>query len=279
MLCYKGMAVNSLMKVMSTNCFSIFGFSFCAAPKNAILSHIRAMAASNRASSVIFANAHVVVEAHRNPRLRNALNSASLVIPDGVPITWVLKAKGQKDAERYSGPDLMQDLFHGGDGSHFFLGSTPATLDGIRRKFKGNAVGFYSPPFSNNGFSKEELSKQLEMIEKAKPDFVWVGLGGAKQEYYVTHMASKAAGGVWLGVGAAFDFYAGPKPRAPKFLQRMGLEWAFRLAVEPRRLARRYLTTNPAFVKLALLELLSDRIDPESAPQGRPASDEASSQA
>jgi N-acetylglucosaminyldiphosphoundecaprenol N-acetyl-beta-D-mannosaminyltransferase len=264
------------MKVMSTNNFSIFGFSFCAAPRNVILEQIRAMAGSNRACSVIFANAHVVVEAHRNPRLRSAVNSASMVVPDGVPIAWVLKVKGQKDAARYSGPDLMQDIFHAGGGSHFFLGSTPATLDGIRRKFKGHAVGFYSPPFSDNGFSKEELAKQLEMIEKAKPDFVWVGLGATKQEYYVTEMASKASGGVWLGVGAAFDFYAGPKPRAPKLLQNMGLEWAFRLATEPRRLAMRYLTTNPAFVKLALLELLRERIDCESTPQVRPASDEAS---
>ncbi len=82
-----------------------------------------------------------------------------------------------------------------------------------------------------------------------------MGLGAPKQEYYVTEMASKASRGVWLAVGAAFDFYAGPKPRAPKTLQKMGLEWAFRLATEPRRLARRYLTSNPVFIELALKEL------------------------
>lgn len=265
-------------QTLHENSFNIFGFSFCSAPRKAILRQIVDLSQRHHASSVVFANAHVVVEAHRHSQLRGALNNASLIIPDGVPIMWILRAKGQKEAERYSGPDLMQDIFELAEGSHFFLGSTPVILDRIRRKFKGNAVGFYSPPFSNSGFSDEELAKQLNMIEKAKPDYVWVGLGGTKQEYYITHMASKASCGVWLGVGAAFDFYAGPKPRAPKFLQRMGLEWAFRLVNEPRRLAVRYLSTNPVFVRLALAELFTERVNRESAHQLRREAEEASSE-
>jgi N-acetylglucosaminyldiphosphoundecaprenol N-acetyl-beta-D-mannosaminyltransferase len=241
----------------STAC-TVFGISFCAARREAILNQICKLVCKNRASSVIFANAHVVVEAHHHPRLKSAINSASLVVPDGVPITWVLKGKGQKQADRYSGPDVMEDIFEKEPGTtHFFLGSTPETLERIRHKFRGTAVGFYSPPFTENGFSREEKAKQLEFIEEARPDFIWVGLGAPKQEYYVTEMASKASRGVWLAVGAAFDFYAGPKPRAPKTLQKLGLEWAFRLATEPRRLARRYFTSNPVFIKLALQELIS----------------------
>ena len=244
------------MEAPNTTAFTVFGISFCAARREAILNQICMLACKNRASSVIFANAHVVVEAHHHPRLKRAINRASLVVPDGVPIAWVLKGKGQKQADRYSGPDVMEDIFEKQpETTHFFLGSTPETLERIRRKFQGTAVGFYSPPFTSDGFSGEEKAKQLEFIEKARPDFIWVGLGAPKQEYYVTEMASKASRGVWLAVGAAFDFYAGPKPRAPKTLQKMGLEWAFRLATEPRRLARRYLTSNPVFIELALKEL------------------------
>ena len=245
------------MKANTPAC-TAFGVPFSAVRRGAILDQIRMLAHRNQASSVVFANAHVVVEAHRDPGLKRALNHATLVVPDGVPITWVLKGKGQKEADRYSGPDLMQDLFdREPETTHFFLGSTPETLERIRRKFRGAAVGFYSPPFTTNGFSPEEKAKQLKLIEQARPDFIWVGLGAPKQEYYVTEMASKASRGVWLAVGAAFDFYAGPKPRAPKTVQKMGLEWAFRLATEPRRLARRYLSTNPVFIKLALKELVS----------------------
>jgi len=244
------------MEALSTKSLAIFGIPFCVARKEAILDQICKLAGKNHASSVIFANAHVVVEAHHHPCLKSAINSASLVVPDGVPITWVLKGKGQKQADRYSGPDVMEDIFEKQpETTHFFLGSTPETLERIRRKFQGTAVGFYSPPFTSDGFSGEEKAKQLEFIEKARPDFIWVGLGAPKQEHYVTEMASKASRGVWLAVGAAFDFYAGPKPRAPKTLQKMGLEWAFRLATEPRRLARRYLTSNPVFIELALKEL------------------------
>lgn len=245
------------MTVNST-AYTVFGVPFSVVRKRAILDQILMLAQKNEASSVVFANAHVVVEAHRDLGLKRVLNHATLVVPDGVPITWVLKGKGQKEADRYSGPDLMQDLFdREPETTHFFLGSTPETLDRIRRKFRGAAVGFYSPPFTTNGFSPEEKRKQLGLIEQARPDFIWVGLGAPKQEYYVTEMASRASRGVWLAVGAAFDFYAGPKPRAPKTLQKMGLEWAFRMATEPRRLARRYLSTNPVFLKLAVRELVS----------------------
>lgn len=247
------------MEPLTPNSFDVFGIPFCADRREHILSQVRRLAERKRPSSVIFANAHVVVEAHRSPKLKNAIKNASMVIPDGVPIAWMLKAKGQREATRYSGPDLMEDVFRAEPSStHFFLGSTHANLERIRQKFKGNAVGFYSPPFSTNGFAEGELSKQIDMIERVKPDFVWVGLGAPKQEYYVSQMTAKVSGGVWLAVGAAFDYYAG-RPRAPKLMQKMGLEWAFRFASEPRRLWKRYVVTNPAFIRLALAELLNSK--------------------
>jgi N-acetylglucosaminyldiphosphoundecaprenol N-acetyl-beta-D-mannosaminyltransferase len=140
--------------------------------------------------------------------------------------------------------------------AHYLLGSTPDVLGRIDSKFKGSVTGSYSPPFTNNGFTEQEKCRQLELIEKRRPDFIWVGLGAPRQEAYVTEMALRSSRGVWLGVGAAFDFHAGIKRRAPQFLQKAGLEWAFRLITEPRRLGPRYLATNPVFIKLACQELI-----------------------
>ena len=239
------------------NKYSLFSIPFAVGSQSEILETVFSLADKRSASSVIFANAHVVVEAESSVGLKRLLQKSDLVVPDGVPIAWLLQAKGQKKAERYSGPDFMTDLFSQKSGSrHFFLGSTEATLARIKEKFMGNAVGFYSPPFTSDEFDETEKTKQLRLIEEVKPDYIWVGLGAPKQERYVTDMASRASHGVWLAVGAAFDFYAGLKPRAPIAMQKVGLEWAFRLATEPRRLSKRYLSTHPRFIRLAFKELI-----------------------
>jgi N-acetylglucosaminyldiphosphoundecaprenol N-acetyl-beta-D-mannosaminyltransferase len=234
---------------------STLGLPFFSGSKAEVRKKIEELSLHKKGASVIFANAHVVVEANQNSALREILQSATLVVPDGVPITWVMHALGKNSAQRYSGPDLMEDLFLETENKkHFFLGSSPQVLEAIRKRFKGNACGFYSPPFAPQ-FSAEEKEKQLRMVAEAKADYIWVGLGAPKQEKYVVEMAEKSKGGVWLAVGAAFDFYGGKKPRAPKALQTLGLEWAFRMFTEPRRLAIRYVKTNPVFIGLALKEI------------------------
>lgn len=110
--------------------------------------------------------------------------------------------------------------------------------------------------FCNAHLTVEAQQDWSLMVEAFKPDFIWVGLGAPKQEKYVVEMARQSQQGVWLAVGAAFDFYAGTKPRAPKFLQYIGMEWAFRLLTEPRRLAPRYFRTNPVFLRMSFRELL-----------------------
>jgi N-acetylglucosaminyldiphosphoundecaprenol N-acetyl-beta-D-mannosaminyltransferase len=232
---------------------SLFSMPFASGSKSEILAEVFELAERRNSSSVIFANAHVVVEAEHSMLFKQKIQKADLIVPDGVPITWLLKALGEKESTRYSGPDLMADVFKKAPQSrHFFLGSNEKTLSLIKEKFLGNAVGFYSPPFVKDEFDGTEKQKHLLMINEAKPDFIWVGLGAPKQERYVIEMAARASRGVWLAVGAAFDFFAGTKPRAPEFLQAAGLEWAFRMATEPKRLASRYLKTNPAFLSLAL---------------------------
>jgi len=232
------------------------GLPFFSGSRKKVREIIEDFGNSAQSTSVVFANAHVVVEANHDSHFRDLLNSASLVVPDGVPITWVMHFLGLKEAERYSGPDLMEDLFlQTKDKRHFFLGSSPTVLEGIKNRFQGLACGFYSPPFAAQ-FSEEEKEKQIDLIEKANADYIWVGLGAPKQEKYVVDMSKKSKKGVWLAVGAAFDFYGGNKARAPKALQNMGLEWAFRMFTEPRRLAIRYFKTNPVFMGLAIREIL-----------------------
>jgi N-acetylglucosaminyldiphosphoundecaprenol N-acetyl-beta-D-mannosaminyltransferase len=237
--------------------YRLFGISFCVVAKEVVANDIRLRARDNVPSSVILANAHVIVEAQKDPQLKNAIANASLVIADGMPVTWVLRGKGQRFVERYPGSDLMEDILRlESSAAHYLMGSTPDILGRISGKFKGSVIGSYSPPFTNNGFTEQEKCRQLELIEKSRPDFIWVGLGAPKQEAYVTEMASRSSRGVWLGVGAAFDFHAGIRRRAPQFLQEAGLEWVFRLISEPQRLGPRYLATNPVFIKLACQELL-----------------------
>jgi N-acetylglucosaminyldiphosphoundecaprenol N-acetyl-beta-D-mannosaminyltransferase len=233
----------------------LFGLPFFTGSKEEVRRKIISLAQNGTGGSVLFANAHVVVEASQNTPLKKTLLQANLIVPDGVPITWVMKVRGSKTAQRYSGPDLMEDLLSmTRENKHFFLGSSPEVLEQIKLKIPGQEAGFYSPPFETI-FSENELTKQIDLIKKANPDYVWVGLGAPKQEKYVVEMAKRCPKVVWLAVGAAFDFYSGNKTRAPKAIQNVGLEWAYRLVTEPRRLAKRYFKTNPIFIKLALEEI------------------------
>lgn len=238
----------------------VFDLNFAADSKKNIRNVILKLADLPKATSAVFVNAHVIVESHWDLEFKNMLQKADVIVPDGVPVAWVLHALGRKEAQRYSGPDLMMDVFaETKNKRHFFLGSTPETLDKIKARFekemKHEAAGFYSPPFSQS-FNESEKEKQIKLVQSCGADFVWVGLGAPKQEKHVVEMATRPGSrGVWLAVGAAFDFYAGTKPRSPEFLQKMGMEWAYRMASEPKRLAFRYLKTNPVFVKLALEEI------------------------
>jgi exopolysaccharide biosynthesis WecB/TagA/CpsF family protein len=244
---------------------SAFGLNFIAEPQKTILEKIVGFSkSSDKAKSVTFTNAHVIVESHWNKGFKAQLEQATLIVPDGVPVAWVLKNLQPSKSElidRYSGPDLMMDtLKKAADKKHVFLGSSPTVLEAIRKRLEteyniSNAT-FYSPPFEQV-FSEEEKVKQINIVNDAQADFIWVGLGAPKQEKYVIEMSQRpGARGTWLAVGAAFDFFAGSKKRAPKFVQDVGLEWAFRMFSEPKRLASRYLKTNPIFIKLALKEIL-----------------------
>lgn len=196
---------------------------------------------------------HGVVRALDDPELRRIHNSSGLVTPDGMPLVWAGKYAGADWIERVYGPDLMLEICsrsveHGW--SHFFYGAGPGVADDLAEqmasRFPGlSVVGTHSPPFHD--LTEDEIEHTAAMINRSRADFVWVGLSSPKQERWMSVFRPKLDASVLLGVGAAFDIHAGRVPQAPQVMQRSGLEWAFRLGSEPKRLWRRYLTSVPRF--------------------------------
>lgn len=215
--------------------------------------------AEEQVRRVCLVPAHSVMDARDDPGFRRILNASDLVAPDGMAIVWLLRAQGLP-AGRVYGPDLLRAACETGVAlgwRHYFYGGGPGVSDALAARlvaeFPGLQVaGTASPPFGE--LSKEEEEPYLEAIRDARPDIVWVGLGAPKQERWIATHARALGRGVFVGVGAAFDFLSGGKPQAPRVLQRLGLEWLFRLVSEPRRLWRRY-RRYPHFVALAAGQL------------------------
>jgi N-acetylglucosaminyldiphosphoundecaprenol N-acetyl-beta-D-mannosaminyltransferase len=203
---------------------------------------------------VCVSGVHGIMESQRDPSLRDVHNSAGMVTPDGMPLVWLSHLKGHTEVERVYGPDLMlaccsRSLERGY--RHYLYGGGPGVperlADRLRQRFPGiSIVGCHSPPF--RPLTATEDAAIVRQINEARPDIVWVSLSTPKQERWMATHRSPLLAPVMIGVGAAFDMHAGLKPQAPRWMQRSGLEWFFRLIVEPRRLWRRYLINNPLFV-------------------------------
>jgi len=208
---------------------------------------------------------HGVMESQQDEHLRHIHNQAGLVTPDGMPLVWLSRLKGHRHVDRVYGPDLMLALceqsvargyrhfFYGGEG-----GVPEQLAANLQLRFPGLQVaGIHSPPF--RPLTREEDEQVAQMLNQAAPDIVWVGLSTPKQERWMAAHVGRVEAPVFIGVGAAFDFLAGRKRQAPRWMQRNGLEWLFRLLTEPRRLWRRYLVNNPLFVLLVLAQALGLR--------------------
>ncbi len=208
---------------------------------------------------------HGIMESQRNENLRRIHNQAGLVTPDGMPLVWLSRFYGFKHVERVYGPDLMLAVCERSVAmgwKHFFYGGAngvPEQLSNkLQKRFPGlKVVGTYSPPF--RPLTPEEDEEVIQMINNANPDIVWVGLSTPKQELWMAEHVGRLTAPVLIGVGAAFDFLSGRKPQAPRWIQRSGFEWLFRLLTEPRRLWKRYLINNPLFVFLVLLQIIGIR--------------------
>lgn len=215
---------------------------------------------TGRRGFVCVRDAHGLVRAQKDTGLRHAHNNAFLVTPDGMPLVWALKLAGFRKAGRVYGPDLMAEMFDAGRSAgvkHYLYGTTEENLAllsaRLLQRFPGaQIVGSYAPPF--RPLSDSEETEVTDRINAAGADIIWVGLSTPKQEHWMHKMRDRLQASMLIGVGAAFDFHAGNKPQAPQILQRSGMEWAFRLACEPRRLWRRYAVTIPCFLGLAFAQ-------------------------
>jgi len=218
--------------------------------------------AEGRRDYVCCVAVHGLVVAQEDPAIRRAINGAGLATTDGMPLVWWCRRSGFTQASRVYGPDLMAAVCRVGverGYRHYFYGGSPAVVErlvaNLTQRFPGLIVaGQHSPPF--RPLTEEEDAADVAAINAARPDFVWVGLGMPKQEKWIATHVGRIDAAALLGVGAAFDFHAGTKPHAPLWMQRSGLEWLFRLASEPRRLAHRYLVGNTIFVVLLALQAL-----------------------
>lgn len=213
---------------------------------------------------VCCSNTHSIMACQTDPALRAIHNRAGLVTPDGMPLVWLSRRAGFAQVERVYGPDLLLALCERTAGSgarHFFYGGAPGVAEklaeNLRRRFPGlHVAGIIVPPF--RPLSEAEDAHIVTEIEASGADVVWVGLGMPKQERWMADHAERLRA-VLIGVGAAFDFHAGVKRQAPLWMQQRGLEWLFRLLTEPRRLWRRYFSTIPPFIVLALIQRLGFR--------------------
>lgn len=197
---------------------------------------------------------HLVMVAQEDEATRLAAEDATLIVPDGQPLVWALRALGH-EASRVYGPDLMAKYCErsAATGVKMYLyggrnqGALVELALRLRHRFPGlQIVGGYSPPF--RPLTEDEQDWVVEDINRSGADVVWVGIGQPKQEIWMREYRDRLEAPMLVGVGAAFDFHAGLVPQAPAWMQATGLEWAFRLAQEPRRLWRRYVRYNPRFV-------------------------------
>jgi N-acetylglucosaminyldiphosphoundecaprenol N-acetyl-beta-D-mannosaminyltransferase len=215
---------------------------------------------SLRGDYICVSNVHTTVMSYENDQYRDVQNNAAMALPDGAPLSGYCRIMGVRHARRVTGPDLMEEVFKisGEKGyRHYFYGSKQETLDDMRRRILAshpdvNIVGMYSPPFRE--LTEEENENVVSMINEANPDFIWVGLGAPKQEIWMSKHKGQF-NGIMIGVGAGFDYFAGYIKRAPKIMQTLYLEWLYRLVQDPRRLWKRYVTTNVKFVEYIIKEL------------------------
>jgi len=222
-------------------------------------------AKNNIAGYIVPANVHVVMTAYWQKSYQQIINQASLVTPDGMPLVWGLKLLGSQQATRVYGPDLMLTVCEQAakEGVSIFLyGGTVSGLkkleDNLKFKFPDLMItGRYSPPF--RPLTTIEESQILAEIKSSDAKIVFVGLGCPKQEIWMSNHINQLDK-VLIGVGAAFSFHAGEVSQAPRWLMGIGMEWFYRLLMEPTRLWKRYLLNNPMFVILFCWQMITQKL-------------------
>lgn len=235
----------------------LFGVHYCIARTEEAVHHVMEHLEELKGRYICFSNVHTSVMAKENRDYADILNAAALIFPDGAPVAEHQRKHGHPDAERVAGPDFMEHMFSDttdGRIGHFFYGSTDETLTALKKnlleRYPGISIkGMYSPPF--RPLTEDEDQRDVDMINASGADIVWIGLGAPKQEKWMNAHQGRI-NAVMMGVGAGFDFHAGTIQRAPYWLQRVGLEWLYRLFKDPKRLFKRYIVTNIKFIYYVL---------------------------
>jgi N-acetylglucosaminyldiphosphoundecaprenol N-acetyl-beta-D-mannosaminyltransferase len=220
------------------------------------------MAENARQGYICAANVHMIMEGYDSPEFQGMVNGADIVTPDGMPLVWMLKGFGFTGQQRVYGPDLLLCVCEAAEKAGIpigLLGSKVAVLDKLKRnlelRYRDLRIAYmYAPPFRT--LSSAEIDLIAHDVQDSGTKILFVGLGCPKQERWMARNKEKMPA-VMLGVGAAFDFHAGTLPNAPRILKQLGLEWLFRLSMEPKRLWKRYVFNNPRFVVLSVRELIS----------------------
>lgn len=226
-------------------------------------------------SYIAVCNAYDAVCCKKDPAVREAVNNSSLTVPDGISMVKVANLYGYPLKRRVYGPDLMQALLSSGENResppagpagkienelrHFFYGTTDDTLEKLEKNLKEKyprfiVAGKYAPPF--RPLTPEEDKKVIDMINDAAPDILWVGLGCPRQQIWMYEHKDSLKVPVMVGVGAAFDFFAGTARQAPRWIRESGFEWLFRLCTQPKRLWKRYIIYGGAFVFYVTIQIV-----------------------
>ena len=247
--------------MVEANTVNVLGVAVSPINMGLALERITQAVAEKQKGYVCVTGVHGVSEAQRDPALRLILNRAFLCTPDGMPLVWVGRWQGQKQMDRVYGPDLMlavMELSEKAGWRHFFYGGANGTAAALRIKLlerfpRLQISGVKEPPF--RPLTPEEEEQLRQEVAAAQPDMMWIGLSTPKQERFMAEYLGRLDVTLMFGVGAAFDFHSGKMRQAPRWMQRSGLEWFFRLCCEPRRLWKRYLKNNPLFVARIVCQL------------------------
>jgi N-acetylglucosaminyldiphosphoundecaprenol N-acetyl-beta-D-mannosaminyltransferase len=220
---------------------------------------------SRRRGYICVTNVHAVMEAQVSDYYKHVLNHSLLTVPDGRPSVWIGRFQGHSQMDQVGGPDLILrvcEMSSRKGFTQFFYGGKPGIAEELRdemcRRYPAlKVVGTYTPPFRPlTSQEEEELYARFALL---KPDVTWVGLGAPKQELFMARYLNRLDTTIMVGVGGAFDMHTGRTKDAPQWVKRAGFAWLHRLVQEPRRLWKRYLTTNSRFILAITLQLLRVR--------------------
>jgi N-acetylglucosaminyldiphosphoundecaprenol N-acetyl-beta-D-mannosaminyltransferase len=262
------------MKVTDSS-VRVLGIDVADVDMEATLSRIAALLQQSRKGYICAASVHGVMEAHRCARLAQIYSESELTIPDGMPLVWVGWMRGRAKMRRVTGPDVMLEVFRRREFAgvkHFLYGGVDGVAEELRERLEAcfpwvQIVGVATPPF--HALSTVEEQELMTTVSDLKPDIIWVGLGCPKQELFMARCLPMLDATLLFGVGAAFDFHTGRIRDCAQWMKLAGLQWLDRLVQDPRRLWRRYLRNNTAFLWHIGLELVGLRLARDEVRSGR----------